>query len=237
MKQIAERMRIFLVEDDIELATWLIKALEQSGLVIEWASDGLVAEKVLSLEEFDAIILDLGLHTKPGHSVLKYLRSRGNNVPVMILTARDSVDERVNCLNSGADDFMAKPFALAELEARLRALIRRCRTKGNAILTCGALTLDPELHLFKVGNLPLVLTPREHAMLTVLIYRAGEPVSKQALIDRIFSREQDVNSEVIEVLAYRLRKRLAASAVKIVTMRGFGYCLEECAAHAESGVD
>jgi two-component system response regulator TctD len=230
-------MRIFLVEDDVELATWLIKALEQSGLVIEWASDGLVAEKILSIEEFDAIILDLGLHTKPGHSVLKYLRARGDNVPVMILTARDSIEERVNCLNSGADDFMAKPFALPELEARLRALIRRCRTKSNRTLTCGALTLDSEVHSFKVGNVPLILTPREHAMLTVLIYRAGEPVSKQALMDRIFTREQDVSPEAIEVLAFRLRKKLGTSMVRIVTMRGFGYCLEECCATGAGGVD
>ena len=172
-----------------------------------------------------------------GYSVLKYLRSRGNNVPVMILTARDSLNERVLCLNSGADDFMAKPFALAELEARMRALIRRYRTNGNTILTCGALSLDPESHLFKVRSVPLVLTPREHALLTVLIYRAGEPVSKQALIDRIFSSEQDVNSEVIEVLAYRLRKKLVNSAVKIVTMRGFGYCLEEYDPHEETSAD
>ncbi|MDB5762325.1 MAG: response regulator protein [Herminiimonas sp.] len=219
-------MRILLVEDESELATWLIKALEQSDFVVEWSNDGLVAEKMLAIEEFDAVILDLGLPGKSGHGVLSHLRAADNRVPVMILTARDTLHERVSSLNEGADDFLPKPFALAELEARLHALIRRSRGREHSRLICGSLVLDAGTKLFKLDNMPIALTPREHAMLSTLIHRAGEPISKQLLLDRIFTHHEEVNLEAIEVLVYRLRKKLANSAVRIVTMRGFGYCLE-----------
>ena len=143
-------MRILLVEDESELATWLIKALEQSHFVVEWINDGLVAERTLGIEEFDAVILDLGLPGKNGHNVLNYLRASGNQVPVMILTARDTLIERVSSLNEGADDFMAKPFALAELDARLQALIRRSRGREHVRFNCGSLTFDANTKIFQL---------------------------------------------------------------------------------------
>lgn len=219
-------MRILLVEDEAELATWLIKALEQSDFSVEWSNDGLIAERILAVEEFDAVILDLGLPGKSGHGVLACLRASDNRVPVLILTARDSLAERVSSLNEGADDFLPKPFALAELEARLFALIRRSRGREHPRLSCGSLTLDVHVKQFYIGDTPLALTPREYAMLHALIQRSGEPVSKQLLLDRVFPRGEDVNLEAIEVLVYRLRKKLAGGANRITTMRGFGYCLE-----------
>lgn len=222
-------MRILLIEDEVELATWLIKALAQSDFAVEWSNDGLIAEKILKVEEFDAVILDLGLPGKSGHGVLQALRTSDNRVPVLILTARDSLSERVSSLNQGADDFLAKPFALAELEARLFALIRRSRGKEHPRLCCGPLAFDVHKRQFFLAGAPVALTPREHAMLIVLIQRAGEPVSKEQLITRIFDHDDDVSPDVVEVLAYRLRKKLAGTPVHIITMRGFGYCLEAVA--------
>ncbi|MEO6016825.1 MAG: response regulator [Polaromonas sp.] len=227
-------MRILLVEDGADLATWLIKALEQSNFSVEWSNDGRVAERMLDLEEFDAVILDLGLPGKNGHEVLACLRASDNRVPVLILTARDSLTERVSTLNEGADDFLAKPFVLAELEARLLALIRRSRGRERPRFSCGALTLDVGAKQFHIGETPLTLTPREYALLHALIQRSGEPASKQFLLDRVFSRGDDVSLEAIEVLIYRLRKKLACGAIRITTMRGFGYCLESEAESREN---
>lgn len=219
-------MRLLLVEDEEDLATWLIKALAQSSFVVEWSNDGNVAEKILAIEEFDAVILDLGLPGKSGHNVLSALRAAHNGIPVLILTARDSVEERVFCLNTGADDFLAKPFSLAELEARLFALIRRSRGRDHPRLSCGALVFDLATRQFLLAGNPLSLTPREHAALAALLQHAGEPMLRQKLYDRVFSSAADAQGDAIEVLVYRLRKKLAGTQVKITTMRGFGYCLE-----------
>jgi two-component system response regulator TctD len=219
-------MRILLVEDEVDLATWLIRALEQSNFSIEWSNNGLVAERLLAAEEFDAVILDLGLPGKDGHGLLASLRASDNRVPVLILTARDSLVERVSSLNEGADDFLPKPFVLMELEARLVALIRRSRGRDHPRLSCGVLTLEVGTKQFYMGEAPLALTPREFAMLHALIQRSGEPVSKKFLLDRVFPLGDDVNLEVIDVLIYRLRKKIANGAIRITTMRGFGYCLD-----------
>lgn len=219
-------MRILLVEDEVELATWLSKALQQSDFSVEWANNGLTAENLLASEDFDAVVLDLGLPGKSGHGVLHTLRAMDNRVPVLILTARDSLDERVSSLNSGADDFLGKPFALSELEARLIALVRRSRGRDRPRLSCGPLVFDASIKQFSLGENPLLLTPREYGLLSALIVRGGEPISKIALLDRVFSSGDDVGPDAIEVLVYRLRKKIAGSGVTIVTMRGFGYCLE-----------
>jgi two-component system response regulator TctD len=219
-------MRILLVEDESELATWLIRALAQSDIAVEWTNDGLVAERILGVEEFDAVVLDLGLPGKSGHAVLSSLRVRDNRVPVLILTARDSVQERVFSLHQGADDFLPKPFALAELEARLVALVRRSRGREHSRLACGPLVFDTQTKQFLLTGTALTLTPREHGMLSALIQRAGEPVSKEYLLNRVFLEGEEVNPEAVEVLVYRLRKKLAGAGVRVVTMRGFGYCLE-----------
>jgi two-component system, OmpR family, response regulator TctD len=219
-------MRILLAEDERELASWLVKALQQGGFQVDWVDDGRMVRRCLKATTYDALVLDLGLPGVGGHDVLADLRDAGHRLPVLILTARDSLIERVSTLNEGADDFLAKPFELAELEARLTALIRRARGSEHPRLACGPLVYDPSSKQFALDHEPLPLTPREHAALRALIQHSGEPLSKQEILDRVFSDEQDVNPEAVEVLVHRLRKRLGQGRVQITTLRGLGYVLE-----------
>jgi len=220
-------MRILLIEDEAELAHWVARSLARhAGFVVEWANDGLVAERRLALEEFDAIVLDLGLPGLDGHTLLARMRARDDRTPVLVLTARDSLAERVGTLHEGADDFLPKPFVLEELEARLTALMRRSRGREHPRLALGNLVLDTAAQRFTVAGQLLALSPREHAVLRVLIQRSGEPVSKQQILDRIQPDDSEVNLEAVEVLVHRLRKKLADTGVHIVTLRGMGYSLE-----------
>ena len=201
-------MRILLAEDDHNLGTWLSRALEHAGIQVEWVNDGRLADRALQQHDnYDALVLDLGL-------------------PALILTARDSLDERVRSLNAGADDFLAKPFELAELEARLHALVRRARGNEHQRQACGALVYDSARKQFTLRGEPLALSPREHAVLRVLVQRSGEPFSKQQILDRVFTDDDDVHPEAVEVFVHRLRKRLDGSGVRITTLRGLGYALE-----------
>lgn len=222
-------MRILLAEDERELANWLVRALQQSDFQVDWVDDGRMVRRSLKATRYDALILDLGLPGLGGHDVLADLREADQRLPVLILTARDSLMERVSSLNEGADDFLAKPFELAELEARLTALIRRARGSDHPRFACGPLAYDAATKQFTLAHEALALTPREHAVLRALIQRSGEPLSKQEILDRVFSDEQDVHPEAVEVLVHRLRKRLDASPVRITTLRGLGYVLETAA--------
>lgn len=222
-------MRILLAEDESELANWLVRALEQSGFQVDWVNDGRMVRLSLKATRYDALILDLGLPGLDGHEVLANLREADHRLPVLILTARGSLMERVSTLREGADDFLAKPFELAELEARLMALIRRSRGSEHPRFACGPLSYDTGTKQFTLSHEGLTLTPREHAALLTLIQHSGEPLSKQEILDRVFSDEQDVHPEAIEVLVHRLRKRLANSPVRITTLRGLGYVLESAA--------
>ncbi len=219
-------MRILLAEDQTELATWLKRALEQGDFLVDWVADGRMVRRCIRDTRYDALILDLGLPGLGGHEVLAGLRANDVRLPILILTARDSLIERVSSLTEGADDFLAKPFELAELEARLLALIRRARGSEHPRFACGPLVYDAGTRQFQLGHEPLVLTPREHAVLRALIQHSGEPLSKQEILERVFSDEQDVQPEAIEVLVHRLRKRLDSSPVRITTLRGLGYLLE-----------
>ncbi len=219
-------MRILLVEDEHTLGTWLCKALEHAGIQVEWVDDGRLADRALQQRDHDALVLDLGLPGMDGHKVLQRLRERDQRLPALILTARDSLAERVGALNAGADDFLAKPFALAELEARLQALVRRARGVDHPRQACGPLVYDGTRRQFMLDNEPLALSPRELATLRALIQRSGEPLSKQQIIDRVFSDDEEVHTEAVEVVVYRLRKRLEGSGVRITTLRGLGYVLE-----------
>jgi two-component system response regulator TctD len=219
-------MRILLAEDEHSLGTWLCKALEQAGIQVEWVDDGRLADLALQRGEHDALVLDLGLPGMDGHAVLARLRERDQRLPTLILTARDSLAERVGSLNAGADDFLAKPFALAELEARLHALVRRARGTEHPRLACGPLAYDSARRQFQLHGEPLALSPRESAVLRVLVQRSGEPLSKQQILARVFSDDEDVQPEAVEVFVHRLRKRLDGSGVRIVTLRGLGYALE-----------
>lgn len=219
-------MRLLLAEDEQALATWLCKALKQSGYHVDWIDDGRLVESSLGQTRYDAVILDLGLPGRDGHSVLDRLRENGNRVPILILTARDSLGERVSTLRQGADDFMAKPFAIDELEARLTALIRRARGSDHPRLACGPLAFDAVTRQFTLNGNALSLSKREHAMLLALIQHSGEPLSKRDIHDRVFDDEIDVMPEAVEVLIYRVRKKLEGSPLHIVTLRGLGYLLE-----------
>ena len=219
-------MRILLAEDERELASWLVRALQQVGFQVDWVDDGRLGRRSLQATRYDALILDLGLPGLGGHEVLEQLRAADQRLPVLILTARDSLIERVSSLHEGADDFLAKPFELAELEARLIALIRRARGSEHPRFACGPLSYDAATKQFTLAHESLALTPREHAVLRALIQHSGEPLSKQEILERVFSDDKDVNPEAIEVLVHRVRKRLAASPVQITTVRGLGYVLE-----------
>ena len=219
-------MRILLAEDEHALGEWLTKALAQSGYRVDWRDDGRLVERALVDHDYDAVILDLGLPGRNGNDILRRLRAQDKRLPVLILTARDSLAERVNTLNEGADDFLIKPFALAELEARLTALVRRARGNEHPRFACGPLQFDTVSRQFTLGLEILPLSPREHALLKALIQRSGEPLSRRQVMDRVFSDEEDVQPSGIDVLLHRLRKRLDHSGVRIQTYRGLGYVLE-----------
>ncbi|HRL26777.1 MAG TPA: response regulator [Alcaligenes sp.] len=220
-------MRILLIEDEPDLALWLTRSLQKKGFSVEWSNDGLVAHRRLQVEEFDALVLDLGLPGLDGRALLTRLRGQDNRTPVLILTARDSLQERVETLECGADDFLSKPFRIEELVARLHALIRRSRGKDKPRMACAGLVYDMAAQRFTLEGGLLSVSPREGAVLRILIQRSGEPVNKQFILDRLNDQgEDDINIEAIEVLIHRLRKKLQPSQVQIVTLRGVGYCLE-----------
>ncbi|AXK38991.1 response regulator [Crenobacter cavernae] len=219
-------MRILLVEDNLPLAESLAKALSQAGFSVDSMHNGMDADHVLRTQDYALVILDLALPKLDGWEVLKRLRARRQQVPVLILTAHGSVEDRVKGLNLGADDYLAKPFDLAELEARVRALIRRSHGRDSAQLECGPLGYDSVGRVFTLRGEALSLTPREHAVLEVLMLMSGKAVSKEALLEKIFGLDEVSSADAIEIYVHRLRKKLADSGVVIVTLRGLGYLLE-----------
>jgi two-component system response regulator TctD len=222
-------MRILLVEDNRQLADWLAKSLRRDNHVVDCVHDGEDADHALRLQDYALVILDLSLPGLGGIEVLRRLRRRGSLVPVIILTAEGSLEGRVAGLDAGADDYLAKPFELSELEARIRAQLRRAADRKDPLVQCGALAFDSNLRQFTLDDRPLALTPREHAVLEVLVMRAGTTVSKAVLGDSIFGFDDEANPDAVEIYIHRIRKKLAGSAVGIVTLRGLGYVLK--AAH------
>ena len=218
-------MRLLLVEDEAALAQALRRALEKRGFEVEHSADGGEALARLRLAPPDAVLLDLSLPGMDGLQVLHRARAEGIGVPILVLTARGAVGDRVLGLNAGADDYLAKPFDLDELEARVRALLRRHAGREEEPLACGPLRLDRPSGAFHLGSEILELTPREHALLSALIARPGHAVPKEKLFRLVFPMEEHIQFEAIEVVAYRLRKKLAGSGVQLVTLRGLGYLL------------
>ena len=225
-------MRILLVEDHLELSHWLAKALRDARLTVECAHNGADADTLLHTQEYGLVILDLTLPKMDGLDVLKRLRARASaraRTPVLILTARGGVDERVQGLNLGADDYLAKPFELAELEARVKALLRRSQGNEALVHRCGALSFDTVTRMFTHAGAALGLTPREHALLEALISRSGRAVSKKKLFDEVFALGDEANLDAIELNIHRVRKKLesdAPDAAVITTLRGIGYLLQ-----------
>jgi two-component system, OmpR family, response regulator len=219
-------MRVLLVEDDQILADGLARSLRHSGYAVDALTDGQSADTALSTQSFDLVILDLGLPGMPGLEVLKRLRARSNKTPVLILTAADSVEQRVRGLDLGADDFVAKPFSLSELEARVRALVRRGTSGGASLLKHGPLTLDQAGKVATLHDKPLDLSAREVALLELLLQRSGRLVSKEQIVDSLCEWGEDISLNAIEVYVHRLRKKLEPGGVRIATVRGLGYCLD-----------
>ena len=220
-------MRILLVEDHPPLAESVAQALKNAGLNVDLLADGIAADLALQSESYALAILDVGLPRLDGFAVLARLRERGDRLPVLMLTARGEVKDRVQGLNLGADDYLAKPFELTELEARVKALLRRSVLGGDRQQRCGPLVYDLNTARFTLGDEPLALTSREHAVLAALIARPGRVMSKEQLAAQVFGLDEEASPEAIEIYVHRLRKKLEAGAVRIVTFRGLGYLLEE----------
>ncbi|CAM3323519.1 response regulator [Cupriavidus taiwanensis] len=219
-------MRILLAEDNVMLASSLSQALDQAGFTVDCMHDGHSADTLLSTQDYALLILDLGLPGMDGLEVLRRLRQRRNPLPVLILTAHGSVEDRVRGLDLGADDYLAKPFDLSELEARARALIRRAHGHDSTQIAFGPLHYDSVSRAFLLHGQLLPLTGRERAVLEVLLLRDGRAVNKGALSEKIFGIDESVNPDAIEIYVHRLRKKLDGSGVAIVTLRGLGYLLE-----------
>jgi two-component system OmpR family response regulator len=218
-------MRILIAEDDDIIADGLARSLRQGGYAVDRAANGQEADSALMTTTYDLLILDLGLPKLPGLEVLKRLRARGASVPVLILTAMDGTGDRVKGLDLGADDYMVKPFDLAELEARVRALTRRSAGTTPMIL-CGALSYDQVGRVATLDGHSLDLSAREIGLLEILLSRMGRLVSKDQLVDHLCGWGEEVSHNAIEVYVHRLRKKLESGGVKIATVRGLGYCLE-----------
>lgn len=220
-------MRILIVEDDPLLADGLTRSLTHAGYAVDPVADGGAADAVLATQAFDLVILDLGLPKLDGFEVLKRLRRRASATPVLVLTARDTLDDRVKGLDLGADDYLTKPFELPELEARVRALIRRGQSGSGSLLTHGPLALDIAGRRASLDGVPLDLSARELGVLEVLMLRSGRVVSKEQFAEQLYNFDAEVGANAIEVYVHRLRKKLEPAGISIRTIRGLGYLLDK----------
>jgi len=220
-------MRILLVEDDKLLGDGVQAGLIQSGFSVDWVRDGVAAELSLKTGEYSGVVLDLGLPRLSGLELLQRLRRGGDKVPVLILTARDRVEDRINGLDSGADDYLVKPFDLHELAARLRALIRRASGEAAPSLRVGEIELDPAARCVSFRGRPVELSVREFALLQELMLNAGRVLSREQLAQRLYSWGEEIESNAIEVHVHHLRRKLAPELLR--TVRGVGYLMPRVA--------
>lgn len=218
-------MRVLLVEDDELLGEGTRKGLNQDGYTVDWVKDGALADRALKTEKFDVIILDLNLPVLSGTKILQNMRERGDMTPVLILTARDSVGDRVAVLDTGADDYLTKPFNLNELLARLRALLRRFASRAAPLLEHNDILLDPASHVISYKGEPINLSRREFALLHVLLENAGRVLSREYLTQSLYGWGEEVDSNALEVHIHNLRKRFSQDFIR--TVRGIGYTIEK----------
>ncbi len=220
-------MRVLVIEDDQEAARLLARGLREEGWVVDVAHSGEAGDEMASVNSYDAIVLDWLLPDRDGIAVCRSLRASGLHVPILLLTARDAVEDRVLGLNAGADDYLTKPFAFAELLARLHALLRRSELTRPVLLTVGDLTLDPKSHVVARGGVPISLTPREYAILETLMRRAGEVVSRVHLGESVWESDLDSLTNLVDVHISHLRRKVDRAGVPplIHTVRGYGYRL------------
>ena len=218
-------MRLLLVEDDTMIGESVRLGLRQDGFVVDWVQDGKAAELALSNEPYALLLLDLGLPKKDGLAVLKNLRTQRNPIPVLVLTARDAVTDRVKGLDAGADDYLVKPFDLDELAARIRALLRRQSGRIETELRCGDLTINPATHQVFLGAKEIALSAKEFAILHALIDRPGAVLSRVQLEQHLYGWDEEIESNAVEVHIHNLRKKLGSELIRNV--RGVGYVVEK----------
>lgn len=218
-------MRLLLVEDDPLLGDGVRIGLTQEGYTVDWLTDGASAEAALKTQRYELAVLDIGLPQCSGLEVLKRLRERGDDLPVLILTARDTVRDRVTGLDAGADDYLVKPFDLEELGARLRALLRRREGRPSVAIHHGGLTLDPAAHEVTLNDSAVALAPKEFAVLHMLLENRGRVLSKARLEEGLYSWDGDVESNAVEVYIHHLRKKLGQELIR--TIRGVGYVIDK----------
>lgn len=218
-------MRVLLVEDDRMIGEAVERALREAAYATDWVRDGALAMTAMDTHNYDLVLLDLGLPRHDGHQVLAHLRSKQDKAGVLIVTARDELDERLRGLDSGADDYVVKPFEMAELLARMRAVVRRKSGSAHPIMSIGALTLDPATREVNFKGVSTTLTAREFALMQTLMVRPGAILSRQELEDRIYGWNEEVESNAVEFLIHALRKRLGSTVIKNV--RGVGWMVSK----------
>ena len=220
-------MRVLVIEDDQEAARLLARGLREEGWVVDVAHSGEAGDEMASVNSYDAIVLDWLLPDRDGIAICRTLREAGLHVPILLLTAKDAIEDRVRGLNAGADDYLTKPFAFAELLARLHALLRRSELTRPVLLTVADLTLDPRSHVVTRGDVPISLTPREYAILETLMRRAGEVVSRVHLGESVWENDLDSLTNLVEVHISHLRRKIDRNGMPplIHTVRGYGYRL------------
>jgi len=216
-------MHALLVEDDRMIAEGILTAMRQEGFATDWVSDGVGASEALLAGHFDIVLLDLGLPKRDGLEILRELRARKDATPVIVVTARDEVREKIAGLNAGADDYLVKPFDLDELIARTRSLLRRSAGRGAPLIEHNGVRLDPVTHAIWQNDKPVSLSVKEFAVLEALLQRPGAVLSRQQLEDRIYGWDDEIGSNAVEVYIHSLRRKLGASFIR--TLRGVGYCV------------
>jgi two-component system, OmpR family, response regulator TctD len=216
-------MRILLVEDTLDVGEAIVARFERIGHTVDWEKDGSVADEVLEVQAYDLLILDVNLPVLDGFTILKRLRQRKTKTPVLVLTARSQVDDRVDALDLGADDYLVKPFDYRELEARARALLRRSAGESTNQLVCGQVTIDRGSRAVAINGIPIDLTRRELTLLEILAARPGRIFGKDELVDQLFGFDDEPSSNAVEQYVARLRKKLVGSGAEIRTLRGLGY--------------
>jgi two-component system, OmpR family, response regulator QseB len=218
-------MKLLLAEDDAMLGASMEKGLSRAGFIVDWVRNGSHAESALQTHDYEAVLLDLGLPGITGLDLLKGWRQQNNHTPVLVVSARDAVSDRVTGLNLGADDYLPKPFDLDELIARIHALVRRHARRSQSLLQLGRLSLDPLMHRAMLGERDLALSPREFKLLHALLEKPGHVLSVEQLEDRLYGWDDEVASNAIEVHLHNLRRKLAEPWVRNV--RGVGYKVVE----------
>ncbi|HYC48974.1 MAG TPA: response regulator transcription factor [Burkholderiales bacterium] len=220
-------MRILLVEDDPLLADAVARAFSQNAHAVDAVRTGEAADQALAANTYDLVLLDIALPKMDGLEVLRRLRARRSSVPVILITVRDSLEDRIDGLDCGADDYITKPFHLSELEARVRAVVRRAQAGASSDIAHGRLRLDVAGRRLYSDDEPVELSVREFAVAELLLTRAGKVVTKQQILDKLYGWEEGSSSNAVEVFVYRLRKKLEPSGVTVRTIRGMGYLIEK----------